>query len=476
MSHNKTINTEIMTPLEKEIFRNIDVLIKSRVLKNISQLYSTFQIYEFIKRFKELTTNWPERIFSDLKKTWNHSDFPATIRYFIPNFQGPLESGNILIEIENKLHKCQILEHITQNKGEIAQKLHVYLEVVETKKEYYDKRKYLKSLLEKFKEWLASADYSLINIIKEIPDTNPLKFRYDIWIEVKQIIIDRSDILNQFEKVFSNKYEIKEIHLKKEIIINAYESLIKKGIISEIQTKIQEANITRSISKINPSIYQKVYFVISLFQQKKPKHETNENNKEKKQAQPILINIDNIFSKNIKHILNISRAEVETAYKFILENKLLVRDHPKLTIDSVLKNNIRDKINKLIILNPGVILRKIMKHFNISPKYTTWNLDVLKKFGYIRKKIHYIGKKTYNAYYPFNQNDNNDFKFFIVNHINYPNIYKTYYAIPESGSTTIIELTKITKFQYNLVKNYLHKLEKAEFIEFNKENEVYKIL
>ncbi|MFX0134916.1 MAG: winged helix-turn-helix transcriptional regulator [Candidatus Hodarchaeota archaeon] len=125
-------------------------------------------------------------------------------------------------------------------------------------------------------------------------------------------------------------------------------------------------------------------------------------------------------------------------------------DGSKLTKDSILKNNTRNKIFKYILKNPGAHLREIRDKLNLSPHQAAYHLIRLEQFNFIRKtRINY--KVAY-----FNSKIN-------------PKFDKSIFAIKDEINFKILKYVLLEpdiKLD-NLVKKVQLKLRKVKKIIFN---------
>ena len=89
--------------------------------------------------------------------------------------------------------------------------------------------------------------------------------------------------------------------------------------------------------------------------------------------------------ENAKRELNFPKIDIEKSIWKLISLKYIV-DGAKLTKDTVLENQNRQEILKLIFDTPGVHIRDVRAKMNMGSYLTSWHLKMLDKFGLIRKK------------------------------------------------------------------------------------------
>ncbi|MFX1316292.1 MAG: hypothetical protein ACFE9T_10540 [Promethearchaeota archaeon] len=82
--------------------------------------------------------------------------------------------------------------------------------------------------------------------------------------------------------------------------------------------------------------------------------------------------------------INININGIETILKSLVKKKLIV-EGSKLTREEILHNIKRARIYNFIEKNPGTYFNKIVSELNISNHIVVWHLNMLIKFGYIKK-------------------------------------------------------------------------------------------
>lgn len=83
--------------------------------------------------------------------------------------------------------------------------------------------------------------------------------------------------------------------------------------------------------------------------------------------------------------ININKYGIETILKSLVKKKLIV-EGSKLTSNEILQNAKRVEIYDFILKNPGTYFNKIITKLKISNHIVVWHLNMLEKFGYIKKE------------------------------------------------------------------------------------------
>jgi len=100
-------------------------------------------------------------------------------------------------------------------------------------------------------------------------------------------------------------------------------------------------------------------------------------------------NINNILpfiqSRFRRASININKYGIETILKSLVKKNLIV-EGSKLTSEEILQNAKRARIYNFILKNPGTYFNKIVGELNISNHIVVWHLNMLVKFGYIKKE------------------------------------------------------------------------------------------
>lgn len=158
---------------------------------------------------------------------------------------------------------------------------------------------------------------------------------------------------------------------------------------------------------------------------------------------------------------------IQLILKSLQEKKLIVKAS-KLTHDDILNNNKRRKIHKFILNYPGTHFNRIVSKLKISSHVVVWHLNILQKFGYIKKEkienreIYYtpdINKqKVHQLYYIYKANSQK-----IINYLKENNI-----GVSKTRISTDLNM------HINTVSKYLKVLKNIEVI--NKEKHSRSIL
>ncbi|MBD3227873.1 MAG: hypothetical protein GF329_06765 [Candidatus Lokiarchaeota archaeon] len=174
-----------------------------------------------------------------------------------------------------------------------------------------------------------------------------------------------------------------------------------------------------------------------------------------------LIKIKDIFNLAKKN-LNLSDSKIDIAIWRLIEKKYIV-DGSKLTKLSVLNNNNRQRTLKLIFDNPGVHIRKIRDVLDMGSYLSYWHLNILEKFGYIRKKP-YKNKVVFYPYFlPEKYED-------VFQSLKDEKTYEINEFIFEKEKTTLEEISEHFKLENEKASNILQNLLKIGLITLKTEN------
>ncbi|MHA1150121.1 MAG: hypothetical protein ACTSR8_17955 [Promethearchaeota archaeon] len=83
--------------------------------------------------------------------------------------------------------------------------------------------------------------------------------------------------------------------------------------------------------------------------------------------------------------ININKQGIKEILISLVKKKIVV-EGSKLTKDSILKNETRELIFKYIQKNPGTHFNKVLRNLAINNYVTVWHIDILEKFGFIRRE------------------------------------------------------------------------------------------
>lgn len=173
------------------------------------------------------------------------------------------------------------------------------------------------------------------------------------------------------------------------------------------------------------------------------------------------LNVEKLYTISVLN-LKYSNVEINQAIYGLFSKKVLFEDS-KITKDSVLNNDTRNKIYEYVFNNPGAHLRDIQKNLDLSPHQTAWHLRMLEKFEYIRRK-RFKNKITYFDFKINSELDNNilllrDDKIFRI----------LEYILLEPGINLNI-LAKKSKLKSQIVQDFLFNLQEIDLIKEVREN------
>ncbi len=129
----------------------------------------------------------------------------------------------------------------------------------------------------------------------------------------------------------------------------------------------------------------------------------------------------------------------------------------KITQDSVLENYVRNRIFKYILKNPGTHLREIRDRLSLLPLQADWHLNMLEKFGYIRKNR--IKNKV--VYFESKINPDLYDSIFILRNLDNLNIIKKILAEPDIPLNTLVGKVRLRPRK---VKNIIFNLLETDLI------------
>ncbi len=164
-----------------------------------------------------------------------------------------------------------------------------------------------------------------------------------------------------------------------------------------------------------------------------------------------------LVEKMARLSINTNSEGVKQVLVSLLKKKFIFKG-TTLTREDVLTTLKRKEIFDYIRSNPGTHFIKIMNSLNLSNTVVTWHLDILEKFGYIKREIV----------------DNREIYFDPVLDVNQVKIryYGTkekskkilYYLMNNDDGLTKTELLNATAFHSNTLTKYLEALESLKII------------
>ncbi|TFF89530.1 MAG: hypothetical protein EU549_00225 [Promethearchaeota archaeon] len=175
------------------------------------------------------------------------------------------------------------------------------------------------------------------------------------------------------------------------------------------------------------------------------------------------IKIKELFSL-AKRNLNLSDSKIDSAIWGLIEKKYIV-DGSKLTKLSVLKNENRQNILKLVFDHPGIHIRQIREDLTMGSYLSYWHLNILEKFGYIRRKPY----KNKVVFYPYFLPEQYESIFQVLND---QKAYEINEFIFEQEKTTLKEIIKHLNLESRLALKILDALLETRLITLEKEQEI----
>ncbi|MFX0023636.1 MAG: hypothetical protein ACFE9S_15020 [Candidatus Hermodarchaeota archaeon] len=111
----------------------------------------------------------------------------------------------------------------------------------------------------------------------------------------------------------------------------------------------------------------------------------------------------------------LKKASVDLNFRAIEEilrslvKKKFIREGTRLSRSEILNNEIRRSIYEFIVKNPGVYFNRIVKELEINKPVVIWHIDMLEKFGFIRREDF----ENHEIFFERNfEENNNQFRYF----------------------------------------------------------------
>jgi len=147
-------------------------------------------------------------------------------------------------------------------------------------------------------------------------------------------------------------------------------------------------------------------------------------------------------------------------YREYLINRILYREKKlhQLTVEQVLENKFRQKIIDLIIDQPGIHYRELLRQVGTSASNLTWHLEVLVNYKIIHKQL--VGK--YLIYYPYL--DKNPFADFDPTLVKSKTTLNIYQLIGDNPGIYQNKIANRMGLNHNTIKYHLEKLLDAKLI------------
>jgi len=178
-----------------------------------------------------------------------------------------------------------------------------------------------------------------------------------------------------------------------------------------------------------------------------------------KMNQPV--KIKDLF-KIAKRELKFPGVEIERAIWQLISKKYIV-DGTKLTKEKLLENKNRQAILSLIFNKPGIHIREVREQMNMGAYLTTWHLQILEKFGYIRRK----SQKNQIMLFPYLLNEAYEEVFKVLKN---EKVFEINEFIFERESVYLSDIMEHFKLDAKMAQSYLNVLSGVNLINFS-ENE-----
>ncbi len=167
------------------------------------------------------------------------------------------------------------------------------------------------------------------------------------------------------------------------------------------------------------------------------------------------INIERLYTISILN-LRYDNSEISQAIYQLFSKRILVKGS-KITKDTALKNQIRNKIFEYISSNPGSHFREIQRTLDLSIHQTIWHLEMLEEFGFIRKNK--ISNKI--TYFNFKINPELFKSIFMLRDVSFLRVLKNILLEPGIDLNT---LAKNAKIKAEVVENITFNLQSLDLV------------
>ncbi len=176
-----------------------------------------------------------------------------------------------------------------------------------------------------------------------------------------------------------------------------------------------------------------------------------------------LIRIKELFAFAKKE-LKFQETEIEQAIWKLISKKYIV-DGTRLTKETVLENDRRQKMLKFIFDSPGVHIRDVRNELNTGSYLTSWHLRVLEKFGFIRRRKH----KNRVLLFPYLLHEEKEDAFLILKDELTSQINE---FILEKGIVTRQDVMDQFKLDQETAQTHIDLLLSADLLDFKEDNGV----
>lgn len=164
--------------------------------------------------------------------------------------------------------------------------------------------------------------------------------------------------------------------------------------------------------------------------------------------------ISNTFSRTS---ININEKGIRSILESLIQKKIIIQGS-KLTKSIVLQNPNRRLMYDFIKRNPGLYLHRLIERLKLPNHVITWHLDVLLKFGYIKK----VKIDSHDVFFHLNVDRANYRAFYALSKTKIQKILSFMYNNHKPVTKTA--LTKKLSIHYNTVSKYMEILKELYLV------------
>ncbi|MFX1399142.1 MAG: hypothetical protein ACFFAS_19125 [Promethearchaeota archaeon] len=178
-----------------------------------------------------------------------------------------------------------------------------------------------------------------------------------------------------------------------------------------------------------------------------------------------ILNLDKVvpYIRNViaKKNLNINNNGIKQILKELIEKRHIIQGS-KLIREDVLKNENRKKTYETIKANPGCYFNTLKKHLDLTNHIITWHLNVLIKFGFLKK----VKIEKHDVYFSSEVKSKNYYKLYLMSKSKSKKII-SYMRNFDDGITKTMIATNLG-IHYSIVTKYFNKFIEAGILKKKK--------
>jgi len=179
------------------------------------------------------------------------------------------------------------------------------------------------------------------------------------------------------------------------------------------------------------------------------------------------LDLINFINLRLKSNPNINRNKIEKILRSLINKKIIVPG-TRLKQEDVLENPLRRKIYRYINRNPGINMSEIIHDLNIGNNQTSWHLENLEKFEFIKSEK--IGNQK--AYFNYCIDPIFLEIFFYLRKNKFRDIINLLKKKHAKSGLTPTKISKELSIHYNTIRKYLNILIDLKLIKiFKKKNQ-----